>query len=373
LPIRSWLRALLSRLSDTPEAAHRPRRRGVPPRLQALEDRLAPVSSLAAAGATFNLAAGATGGTVTRSGDLTPQVTIGYAIRAGTATSGTNFTAAATGTLFFASGVTTQTVPFTVLSNNFPEATRTFSVDLTGVIDVLGPPPTFAAQQTFATGYSPRSVAVTDVNGAGRPAPLLANSNSGTASVLLNTTAPGATTPSFAAQQTFATGLNPYSVAAADVNGDGRPDLLVANRSSATASVLLNTTAPGATAASFAAQQTFATATSPFSVAVGAVNGDGRPDLLAANNGSASVSVLLNTTAPGATTPAFATQQTFATGIAPVSVAVADVNGDGRPDLLVANYSSATVSVLLNTTPPGATAASLAAHPTLPTATPPTS
>ena len=47
--------------------------------------------------------------------------------------------------------------------------------------------------------------------------------------MLLNTTAPGATTPSFAAQQTFATGSDPVSVTAADLNGDGKPDLIVAN------------------------------------------------------------------------------------------------------------------------------------------------
>ena len=61
------------------------------------------------------------------------------------------------------------------------------------------------------------------------------------------------------------------------------------------------------------------------------------------------MSVLLNTTAPGATTPSFAAQQTFATGSSPVSVAAADLNGDGKPDLIVANFSSNTVSVLLNT------------------------
>ncbi len=168
--------------------------------------------------------------------------------------------------------------------------------------------------------------------------------------MLLNTTAPGATTPSFAAQQTFATGSEPLSVAVADLTGDGRPDLIVANYSSNTVSVLLNTTAPGATTPSFAAQQTFATGNKPESVAAADVNGDGRPDLIVANGAASTVSVLLNTTAPGASTPSFAAQQTFATGSDPASVAVADLTGDGRPDLIVANEVSNTVSVLLNTT-----------------------
>ena len=208
----------------------------------------------------------------------------------------------------------------------------------------------FAAQQTFATGNHPVSVAVADVNGDGRPDLIVANEGDNTVSVLLNTTAPGATTPSFAAQQTFATGSNPVSVAAADVNGDGRPDLIVANEGDNTVSVLLNTTAPGASIPSFAAQQTFATGSQPESVAVADVNGDGRPDLIVANQGydSYSVSVLLNATAPGATTLSFAAQQTFATGYGPSAVVAADVNGDGRPDIIVLNSFSATVSVLLN-------------------------
>ena len=164
--------------------------------------------------------------------------------------------------MHFDSGQTTATIPLTILSNNFPEASRTFTVDLTGVVDTFGPPPTFAAQQTFATGSDP----VRDGGGLERRRPARPHRRQhrgDTVSVLLNTTAPGATTPSFAAQQTFATGSEPDSVAAADLNGDGRPDLIVANYGSNTVSVLLNTTAPGATTASFAAQQTFATGTSP--------------------------------------------------------------------------------------------------------------
>ena len=209
---------------------------------------------------------------------------------------------------------------------------------------------TFDPYQQVATDIAHvSSLAVADVNGDGQPDLIFTDPASSTVSVLLDTTAPGATTASFAAPQTFATGSDPTSVAVSDLNGDGRPDLIVANRGSNTVSVLLNTTAPGATTPSFAAQQSFATGISPNMVTAADVNGDGRPDILVANGYSSNLGVLLNTTAPGATTLSFAAQQTFATGGTPQSVTVADLNGDGRPDVLLASYASNTVSVMLNT------------------------
>ena len=67
------------------------------------------------------------------------------------------------------------------------------------------------------------------------------------------------------------------------------------------------------------------------------VNEDGKLDITVANNGDGTLSVLENTTVPGASTPSFAAQQTFATGSLPVGVAVADLNGDSKPDFLVAD------------------------------------
>ena len=68
-------------------------------------------------------------------------------------------------------------------------------------------------------------------------------------------------------------------------------------------------------------------------MALADVNGDGKPDLVVANSyGADTVSVLL-----GNGNGTFQAQQTFATGSDPVSVAVGDVNGDGKPDLVVAN------------------------------------
>ena len=137
------------------------------------------------------------------------------------------------------------------------------------------------------------------------------------------------------------------------MSGDGKPDLAIANSASNSVSVLLNTTDSGAPTPSYASQATFATGDTPLSVSIGDLNGDGKPDLAIANSYSNSVSVLLNTTAPGAPTPSYASQATFATESRPLSVSIGDFNGDGKPDLAIANYNSNSVSVLLNATTHG--------------------
>ena len=142
----------------------------------------------------------------------------------------------------------------------------------------------------------------------------------------------------FRPQARFAAGSSPNSVAIGDVNGDGRPDLVTANNGSDDVSVLL-----GNGDGTFRPQARFAAGSSPYSVAIGDVNGDGRPDLVTANNGSGDVSVLL-----GNGDGTFQPQARFAAGSGPSSVAIGDVNGDGRPDLVTANAGSDDVSVLLN-------------------------
>jgi hypothetical protein len=225
----------------------------------------------------------------------------------------------------------------------------------------------FAAQQTFAVGSFPFGVVVADFNGDGKPDLAVANSDDKTVSVLLNLTTPGSGTVSFLNQQTFAVGTAPFSVAAADVNGDGRPDLVAPDAGDKTVSVLLNTTPAGAPLPTFAAQRTFAVGNAPQLAAAVDVNGDARPDLAVTNANDQTVSVLLNTTPAGAATVSFAAQQTFATGKNPDAMVAADVNGDARPDLAVANFDAKTVSVLLNATAAGAGAASFAAQQTFAT------
>src|SRR5437867_610491 len=86
----------------------------------------------------------------------------------------------------------------------------------------------------------------------------------------------------------------------------------------------------------------FDTGSYPRSVAIGDLNGDGKPDLAVANYSSSTVSVLL-----GNGDGTFGPKSDYRTGFYPQSVAIEDLNGDGRPDLATANLFSNTVSVLL--------------------------
>jgi hypothetical protein len=209
--------------------------------------------------------------------------------------------------------------------------------------------------------WSSYSVATADVNGDGKLDLLIAsqcnqpnNCSNGAASVLLGN-GDGTFQPAVAYNSG---GQNASSILSADVNGDGKLDLLVGNNcadnncSSGSVSVLLgNGDGTFETAVSYGSSGLY-----PYSLAIGDVNGDGKPDLIAANecadnnctNGS--ISVLL-----GNGDGTFQTAVTYNSGtLYSFSVAVSDVNGDGKPDLLVANEcvdnnncANGTVGILL--------------------------
>jgi hypothetical protein len=125
----------------------------------------------------------------------------------------------------------------------------------------------------------------------------------------------------------------------ADVNGDGKADLLTARTAENMVGVSL-----GNGDGTFQPALAYAVGTSPADLAVGDFNGDGRPDLVTANSGSDDVSLLL-----GNGDGTFRSAQHFATGAGPSSVAAADFDGDGRLDLIAGNGSS--ISALLNDSP----------------------
>lgn len=163
------------------------------------------------------------------------------------------------------------------------------------------------------------------------------------------TFADGCSTPSFAVARPFDAGPNPASVTAGDFNGDGKPDLAVANTASGNVSVLL-----GNGDGSFSAPISYAVGTNPASIAAGDFNGDGKLDLAVANQGKyvngqlveSNVSVLLGNgdgTFQAAINSSLGTFYYY-----PVSMVAGDLNGDGRPDLVLTHNDGFTVvSVLL--------------------------
>ncbi len=183
------------------------------------------------------------------------------------------------------------------------------------------------------TGSGPWSVAIGDLSGDGRADIVTANVSSGDVTVLAQNN-----DGSFAASTAGSTGAgsHPDSVAIGDLNGDGRPDIAVANSGLHTVTVLTQ-----GSGGSYTASTAGNTGSTPSSVVIGDLNGDGRPDLATANRYANNVTVLTQNS--GGT---FTAQTAGSTGDQPLSVAIGDLNGDGRPDLVTANNSSNHVTVL---------------------------
>jgi len=98
----------------------------------------------------------------------------------------------------------------------------------------------------------------------------------------------------------------------------------------------------GTGAGMFGLAGSFVAGSATFGVALGDLNGDGKPDLVAANQASNNVSVLLATGPSG-----FSPSVNYATGLNCVSVAIGDLNSDGIPDLVAADVDISGISVLL--------------------------
>jgi len=192
---------------------------------------------------------------------------------------------------------------------------------------------TFGPTTESVIGRGPDDLAIADLNGDLKPDLAVPNLYSNTVSVLLGNGAGG-----FGANTEFATGEFPHGVAIGDLNGDLKPDLAVANHLASTVSVLL-----GNGDGTFGLKADFVTGGGPHDVAIGDLNADLKPDLAVTNHFPSTVSVLLGNGAGG-----FGAKADFETGAGPVGVQIADLNCDLKPDLAVANFYVATgVSVLV--------------------------
>ena len=133
------------------------------------------------------------------------------------------------------------------------------------------------------------------------------------------------------------TAAGPTSVATADFNRDGQADLAVANASANSYSIFL-----GLGDGDFGPRKDHAAGSGPAAIVAADLNADGDPDLVIANGNAGTVSVLL-----GRGNGSFLAAKTFPCGAAPTALAVADFDLDGRLDVAVAAYGANTLAVLL--------------------------
>jgi hypothetical protein len=195
-----------------------------------------------------------------------------------------------------------------------------------------------------STGVGPFAIAVSDFNGDGRADLAVSNVNTNTVTIFLGNGTGGFATSS------VAIGGTPNGLVAADFNLDGKADLAVTRFGSASVLILLGNGAGGFTATA----NPVATAANPWNLSVGDFNGDGKADLAVTSYSGNTVTVVLGdgagnfTAAPGSP---------VTTDFGPVSIAVADLNGDGRQDLAVANLVGPNISILLGNGSGGFTSA----------------
>ena len=146
----------------------------------------------------------------------------------------------------------------------------------------------------------------------------------------------------FAPATSYQVGSGPTCVATADVNGNGKIALISANLIDGTLTVLTNNGSGG-----FGSNDTLVVGSYPICVAAADVNGDGRPEVFSANYGDGTLTVLTNNGHGG-----FGSNDTLNVGLSissgPAFVLMADVNGDGKLDLISANTVDNTVTVLTN-------------------------
>ncbi len=216
----------------------------------------------------------------------------------------------------------------------------------------------FPTRIDLGTGVRPRAVVAVDLNQDGRPDLVTANQGSNSISVFMNNTPAGSPTASFASAQEVTVTDGPVGLAADDFNGDGRKDLAVLGEFSNDVTVLLNNTIAGHQTFSISSSGKFATGKGPRGIAIADLNGDGKLDLAVANDAQEdgvtnTISVLLNAMGTGSATPAFLVKQDFVSGTNPITIATDDMDGDGKKDLVVGNMTGGSVSVFQNVTATG--------------------
>lgn len=192
---------------------------------------------------------------------------------------------------------------------------------------------TFQPQRTFSVGSGANALLAIDMNGDLKLDVVTANYEANSVSVLLNNGA-----ANFNPAKNYTTGAGPAALAGGDFNGDGRIDIVTANADANTVSYLQGS---AAAAGALNTAKSLTTGKGTSAIVVYDINGDGKLDVVSGNADSGDLSLLA-----GKGDGTFNAASVLAQVGTVAELLLKDLSGDGRPDLIVSGGSPGRVSVL---------------------------
>ncbi|MBL7847864.1 MAG: VCBS repeat-containing protein [Cyclobacteriaceae bacterium] len=262
--------------------------------------------------------------------------------------------------------------PTNYSSGNFGYGLATGDLDLDGKVDIVISNPTagtlmifrntstigsidaasFATSVDLPAGTNVQHVVISDVDGDGKLDLVAAGFDSNIIAIYRNIATPGTlTTASFQARVDLATGARPFDVEAADLDGDGKTDIVTSTEGRLSFWRNIGTSGSLATGSFDTRQDIFINS---ISVAISDLDVDGKPDLIIGPALSSVARIYRNISTPGSLVPgSFAAGVDFSVGAWPDYIVTGDLDDDQRPDIITSSWPGGSISILKNTSTPG--------------------